>query len=1539
MRRKAEKGADAETSANNGAALRRSEQTSNETSTGPSTAHGAVRIKVVEVRRGLLDVYAASLEEIEVAFSAAVEDNPKLRALGPEFVAMLRAAQDPRAAFAGPTGWWEDGASQPPEVQARVWLASAGARVVIGEPRDSASRGQGARQQPEERLHIRAHARTPAVYLDGTDAALAAEEMVTPLALAFDPRRGAAHLVELRSGPNAGLATNLATGSLAPALLGAAQGLGTTAFPALVPPRAVGPKGAKRSGKDKRAEEGTNEARTTEPPDLFGAVRRGGFGVYPLPPTREGTSEQIASLLRFAKALDHFYLADAGPLFSAAGMARRRPLAEGSPFIVSTAPVAQTPEPDRGPHPAPLHDERGERLEYLLRQLAKTEPIAVDSPSYWAHQSTPLADLFRIGAMQAYLLVLTEGRESPGVEAVLEQSRIARLRADKAAALRDEDARRVAFARLLMLVLEDKLGAKRAAEVVAASQLRAGAPMRPRVMPGSALGPVAGVRLVDEPNALLAELSAREREIVQTEVENRREAWRAHVGNKCPHLRLVRRLRYAPTVDAAADVLAEVERWASTDGKDTKRAPRGGHPPGAQNPAAADTWILCTNCGFRLLCPHVRVRIRLEAKRAPYSEMRSRLLPFAQREGRGGRGRDRDQDGYTYFCRICSERLGELVDEDRAGAVLGMYGDLDSGIRAAIWGEALAAAKFVHFPVPTDGRAFARIAADAIYPLLMQAEELLAGRARARRAAKAVEVAPGELDPRTRVYAVVFVYAYILALIRSSQVAPEPLGFEGVRPGAKISAYVDAILRHILQEKKGVLSQLPEQTALAEYLLARFREASQALQNAGEGGLLYTAKPEEEFANQITQLDPVYQYALAAAKVLGVLPLGRASTPAAAKTEFEHVMGQPLPDLVKNARQSARDPEVAQMFAGRLITAIQPGKTINQLYKDPRVNLYARMAEPPPRDAKKYAHFQALVDEAARVGVSGGRKNEATRPAHPAQPERQKREAPKKAARTTEPSEAARGALWPRPPVIREDGDTSADYGYYHASFELFWRATVQMRNADEEAALRRDLAKVRGGEVLLLREKAYGGQQTLHNSGSTRTDRFERLALPVTYLYDEDGLKHVWSAYVFSNGDTELEIRKDDAEAAMKAVYTAVREGRLTGFRLLDIQCTVCGVRQSEFEKLDADKAAQAVANAADISMFFSFYAVRCPADGLHEFRGAQDAAACAKCGAPEALLAGFRTKKYAAAAAEYYTKFLNKFRQEQTEILYTGDGLPAQEVEGPSPAASKTDGTGTAVDLAALIRPVAPITWRRNYDTVLRLADFAGIAPVLIDAIGATERRTYSDVKQGRGLEPMASAEDPRLSGAEAEHRLLVADYARLRNMLAAAPEKLAPSVRDLLGEAGVQPHEFGALQKTLPDPPPYDFATFAALRGGNPADAVAYLIEGICALLLRILGPGEPSGDKSSPQFAKFRELYARRGLDLVLRNGRLLSQPSAFNFALPSDVAEDRADDQDDVGDVGEDVLAALDTAGGEDGANNPFTTEGMDYEYDANVEPN
>ena len=65
----------------------------------------------------------------------------------------------------------------------------------------------------------------------------------------------------------------------------------------------------------------------------------------------------------------------------------------------------------------------------------------------------------------------------------------------------------------------------------------------------------------DDPNAVLAHLSAKEKGIVTTEYENRRLEWAAIVGNKCPHVRLAKRLRSARTMLDTEDIFIELSKY------------------------------------------------------------------------------------------------------------------------------------------------------------------------------------------------------------------------------------------------------------------------------------------------------------------------------------------------------------------------------------------------------------------------------------------------------------------------------------------------------------------------------------------------------------------------------------------------------------------------------------------------------------------------------------------------------------------------------------------------------------------------------------------------------------------------------------------------------------------------------------------------------------------------------------------------------------------------------------------------------------------
>jgi DNA-directed RNA polymerase subunit RPC12/RpoP len=115
---------------------------------------------------------------------------------------------------------------------------------------------------------------------------------------------------------------------------------------------------------------------------------------------------------------------------------------------------------------------------------------------------------------------------------------------------------------------------------------------------------------------------------------------------------LARQVRTASTAAAAVKALHMLEKYFERTKND-------------------DTWIMCKNCGFRALCPHVKDRIILESRRSSYEEIRTSLMKYAVQI------QSSEGESYTYYCKICSERLAEIIEEDRTAETLGRFGNLD----------------------------------------------------------------------------------------------------------------------------------------------------------------------------------------------------------------------------------------------------------------------------------------------------------------------------------------------------------------------------------------------------------------------------------------------------------------------------------------------------------------------------------------------------------------------------------------------------------------------------------------------------------------------------------------------------------------------------------------------------------------------------------------------------------------------------------------------------------------------------------------------
>ncbi len=1488
-------------------------------------------IRVIEVRRHLTDPTSAGQEELTLVLGAAREV-PALAMSWESLKAFLDLARILQGPLSPLLAW-------PPPPAATEVLDSILARDAFANPAVRpvvAARGAAADTEREEedaghRIRTRAATRVRAIWLDGYDAALASEEPADIAGFAVDPLA-------------AGTAVTLALGSSA--FLGLDAYAASGAYPAPV---------FAATGPVRPPEHPVDDGAAELPGDLA-ALRKNGFALVAIHPPTTAAPE---ILLRHARAAVNFYLSGAAAATSLARLAAAVRGEKGAPpdllaavgpisgalsdlggFIVATEPEEGPPAgPSQGPTWRDAADE--ERLRYLMGRLSKTEPIAADDPGTWAFDVSPLNDLFRVGAFGVYLYALTEGRDSARLDEFLELSAIRHAKATHL----EEIARRATVAtsraRLYVTIIEDKFGSARARVVLDA--LRTAVGSRARGAPGGSLALPSDAVQVNDPDAVLALLSKREREIVEVEYENRRQEWEASVNNKCPHVRLARRLRAATSAEEALAALNELAKYFAPDAGRRKVADAvadaAGRDGGKAPPAGETQWLLCRNCGFRTICPHVRDRVRLEARRAPYDELRTRLLKYAVRVRAG------EADTYTYYCRICSERLAEIIEEDRTAEILGRFGDLDAGLRTKIWTIALVAARNVRFPAPTDERQFASAAAVVVYPLLMAAEEAVAKKGRRRKAPRpaaspsandATALGEEDIDPRTELYAVLFVYAYILSLVHDTQgLRGQEVGFVGVKPGAKEGTYAERMLRLVAEEHRGLLSQIEDITP--EYIKARFIEAYRLVRKEGAGPLA-TANPEEELATQTTTIDPIYRYAAAVARVAGDLPLERAAGPAEARREFETVLGASLPAIVKTARENAKDPALAPLYLRRSGAEVPAGGSLDFLVKDPRVNLYANLYEPKAgaAGAEALKAFRQIAAAAAIpapgirfwIGAADSRTGAPSRGLgarkHNGRHEKHEKHAKARGRNAV--------GLTTRP----EDSLAAAERGYFYEAYRLFALYTKGLTSREAFDAYQHDLAEVRRSEDGLRVVRALASLKPYYDFGFIRTQQYVPVDVPITALYDEDGLPHDWSKNVIyyyapakravGGAKTREPRETEEKEAAAPAEKESARElvvkggpagvkkalesGELTpGMALVDLECSVCHTRMSRVADLDSAKAWKSLRAASEIDSFFVFYESRCPEGELHDW----DETKCRKCGLESAVVkevAGGRASKNK-RAREYYDRHAAKFAQERREAR--------EKVVEAGPAREAPP----EVDPSAVERAKA---WRPDYTVIVRAAELAGVTPATIEAIGAMEGREYEAIVEGRGAPPPPTApSDPRIYAADAEVRLFLSDYSILRNFVRA--RKPPQALVDLVAAAGVPKHEYAGLAGALPDVGAGYNETFAAVvRFRPPADAYAFAIQSLCRFVLEV---ANLANAKNIPDWAaRLAGSFAKQELQTIMRSQKLFSKPGSFNWAI-FETGDDIVPDQ--VGDVGEDVLEELLGEDAEEAPDDPFSGENMDYD--------
>lgn len=357
-------------------------------------------------------------------------------------------------------------------------------------------------------------------------------------------------------------------------------------------------------------------------------------------------------------------------------------------------------------------------------------------------------------------------------------------------------------------------------------------------------GPVASAgptyrRVSADPEKVLQHLTEQERKAVWTVFENQKKVAEARMRNECKHVALVAALRQYPTSEYAG-LISMLRPYL---------------PEGESAAAPGLEFLACRQCGQSLMCPHFLRKITLEAMDKPPADATSQLEVFAS-ESRRGRT-------FATFCKICGEILFPRRDEERIPEIAGRIGLADPELQKYVWFVAIDLSKLLKFETYTSNRKFATYVAQDVLPLILLAEE------RALRRGVKVDDVGELLSPRLKLYAIVFVYAYILNLIAAGGVRiAEVQGGAPFSPG-KLSDSAAFLVRRITKRFGLEVSRISRQS---DYVLNRFREAYKIVIDSGGKRTMVNPDPAQISRYLLTAVDVVYGYAAASYRLANKSP-------------------------------------------------------------------------------------------------------------------------------------------------------------------------------------------------------------------------------------------------------------------------------------------------------------------------------------------------------------------------------------------------------------------------------------------------------------------------------------------------------------------------------------------------------------------------------------------------------------------------------------------------------------------------------------------
>lgn len=675
---------------------------------------------------------------------------------------------------------------------------------------------------------------------------------------------------------------------------------------------------------------------------------------------------------------------------------------------------------------------------------------------------------------------------------------------------------------------------------------------------------------------------------IQREYETKEEFKKAMEANRCPHLEILRKFRLAKEFKIKRKWYLELKPFIS-------------------NPNETKHFHTCKRCKFNIICSHITQSIEGVLNNTSGMEIREKLDWYRDRM---------DKSQHQYLCRICTEVLFDLNYDEIQGET---YKILYTEIFKYLWSQSLNIFVTLRITPKVNIFDFCSIIVYGILPIITRSSiPDIKNKMNSY-------IQTGQLDVEFKVFIILYIYAYILNMIRFNLSNPGSayvhIQLEENIKGKNISNYAEAIVARFLTIHRSTFNQITEINT-ADLLITIYTELAKS---DSTFAIEQMNSLETIIFNEVIK-NTIFNYSFQIATIMEKIDVSNKELNI---SEYENIVNEIL------------------------------GMRIQDIAKGKEKNTYLQVYQP-SYDIPAVKKYQSIIAK----------------------------------------------------PKLRLNDISKIIKGRTIFSFGLFMRKFSERESKTDDIF---DQLIEPEKKIKYIANIYYKILTSILNATKKWKRRKYTDDKNITAIFGENGKEHKWDVLIYDDG---TEIKRGTGDGIKK--YKEI----------VDYKDSTTGIIRSETQNQNVKKTKDAYTRNTKKKVFFNFYKIKCPENGIHNFSNGKS---CSKCG----LIDGHQQDSY-------YTKYYDTFL---TEI-------------------SESQGQTSALRKKGLdeLKHYKPIQWKYNIRPIIEVSKLISQPQSVIESIGAMEGRTVDDVKLNRNRPPFPSSlYDPQLTLPISHYQWAVSTYNR--------------------------------------------------------------------------------------------------------------------------------------------------------------------------------